>query len=206
VTLRCPVLPLPSIPAGCPPADQKQAAIDSCTKTIELSDRNACDVELLCVGCASRLLPPSLVGRAGACVGCRPRCVHVGWGGGGGQQGPRRHLAACPAAAAASLRQPPWHGGFIAGATTTQRQAGPRPARCALCAAPRRPPHAGLPSQRGGVPCSAAQFPLGEAEALAGGPAARGLLSAAGRLPSSPVLQRLLPAGGLHEQGGLRIG
>jgi sulfate adenylyltransferase len=30
--------------------DQKQAAIDSCTKTIELSDRNACDVELLIVG------------------------------------------------------------------------------------------------------------------------------------------------------------
>jgi hypothetical protein len=30
--------------------DKKQAAIDSCTKTIELSDRNACDVELLCVG------------------------------------------------------------------------------------------------------------------------------------------------------------
>ena len=32
------------------PAGQRQAAIDSCTKTIELSDRNACDVELLCVG------------------------------------------------------------------------------------------------------------------------------------------------------------
>lgn len=32
------------------PADQRQAAIDSCTKTIECSDRNACDVELLCVG------------------------------------------------------------------------------------------------------------------------------------------------------------
>lgn len=32
------------------PADKRQAAIDSCTKTLELSDRNACDVELLCVG------------------------------------------------------------------------------------------------------------------------------------------------------------
>ncbi|GAB4819847.1 hypothetical protein N2152v2_006893 [Parachlorella kessleri] len=32
------------------PEDKKQAAIDSCTKTIELSDRNACDVELLVVG------------------------------------------------------------------------------------------------------------------------------------------------------------
>jgi hypothetical protein len=32
------------------PADQRQAVIDSCTKTIECSDRNACDVELLCVG------------------------------------------------------------------------------------------------------------------------------------------------------------
>lgn len=30
--------------------DKKQAAIDSCTKSIELSDRNACDVELLIVG------------------------------------------------------------------------------------------------------------------------------------------------------------
>lgn len=33
-----------------PTAGQRQAAIDSCNKTIELSDRNACDVELLCVG------------------------------------------------------------------------------------------------------------------------------------------------------------
>ncbi|WIA35990.1 hypothetical protein OEZ86_007353 [Tetradesmus obliquus] len=32
------------------PAEQRQAVIDSCTKTIECSDRNACDVELLCVG------------------------------------------------------------------------------------------------------------------------------------------------------------
>lgn len=32
------------------PADKKQASIDSCTKTVELSDRNACDVELLTVG------------------------------------------------------------------------------------------------------------------------------------------------------------
>ncbi|EFN57101.1 hypothetical protein CHLNCDRAFT_143915 [Chlorella variabilis] len=32
------------------PADKKQAAVDSCNKTIELSDRNACDVELLTVG------------------------------------------------------------------------------------------------------------------------------------------------------------
>lgn len=30
--------------------DKKQAAIDSCTKTMECSDRNACDVELLMVG------------------------------------------------------------------------------------------------------------------------------------------------------------
>lgn len=32
------------------PEDQKQAAIDSCTKEMDLSDRNACDVELLVVG------------------------------------------------------------------------------------------------------------------------------------------------------------
>ena len=32
------------------PVDQQAAAIQACTKTIELSDRNACDVELLCVG------------------------------------------------------------------------------------------------------------------------------------------------------------
>jgi sulfate adenylyltransferase len=32
------------------PEGQRQAAIDSCNKTIELSDRNACDVELLVVG------------------------------------------------------------------------------------------------------------------------------------------------------------
>jgi sulfate adenylyltransferase len=32
------------------PASERQAVIDSCTKTIECSDRNACDVELLCVG------------------------------------------------------------------------------------------------------------------------------------------------------------
>jgi sulfate adenylyltransferase len=31
--------------------DAKAEAIASCTKTIELSDRNACDVELLTVGC-----------------------------------------------------------------------------------------------------------------------------------------------------------
>ena len=32
------------------PADQRAALVASCTKTMELSDRNACDVELLCVG------------------------------------------------------------------------------------------------------------------------------------------------------------
>eukprot|EP00775_Hariotina_reticulata_P004949 gene4949-5190_t len=32
------------------PASQHQSIIDSCTKTIECSDRNACDVELLVVG------------------------------------------------------------------------------------------------------------------------------------------------------------
>jgi sulfate adenylyltransferase len=32
------------------PEAQRQAVIDSCTKTIECSDRNACDVELLSVG------------------------------------------------------------------------------------------------------------------------------------------------------------
>lgn len=32
------------------PEDQKQTAISSCTKEMDLSDRNACDVELLVVG------------------------------------------------------------------------------------------------------------------------------------------------------------
>lgn len=32
------------------PEDKKAAAVSSATKTIELSDRNACDVELLTVG------------------------------------------------------------------------------------------------------------------------------------------------------------
>lgn len=32
------------------PEDKKQSAIDSCTQTLECSDRNACDVELLIVG------------------------------------------------------------------------------------------------------------------------------------------------------------
>lgn len=32
------------------PEDKKQSAIDSCTETLECSDRNACDVELLIVG------------------------------------------------------------------------------------------------------------------------------------------------------------
>lgn len=32
------------------PEAQRQAVIESCNKTIECSDRNACDVELLCVG------------------------------------------------------------------------------------------------------------------------------------------------------------
>ena len=40
------------------PEDQHQAAIDACIKTIELSDRNACDVELLTVGWA----PPGIQG------------------------------------------------------------------------------------------------------------------------------------------------
>lgn len=31
----------------------KEQAVASCTKELELSDRNACDVELLCVGCAT---------------------------------------------------------------------------------------------------------------------------------------------------------
>ena len=32
------------------PADQHDALKAGCNKTMELSDRNACDVELLCVG------------------------------------------------------------------------------------------------------------------------------------------------------------
>jgi sulfate adenylyltransferase len=32
------------------PKDKVAALKASCTKTLELSDRNACDVELLCVG------------------------------------------------------------------------------------------------------------------------------------------------------------
>eukprot|EP00879_Flechtneria_rotunda_P001329 GHRR01001479.1.p1 GENE.GHRR01001479.1~~GHRR01001479.1.p1 ORF type:complete len:469 (+),score=181.84 GHRR01001479.1:189-1595(+) len=44
------------VPHGCKlvnlmvPAEQRQAIIDSCTKSIECTDRNACDVELLVVG------------------------------------------------------------------------------------------------------------------------------------------------------------
>ena len=34
------------------PEDQAQQEKASCSKSLELSDRNACDVELLCVGCA----------------------------------------------------------------------------------------------------------------------------------------------------------
>lgn len=37
------------------PEDKKAAAVASCTKTIQLSDRNACDVELLTVGAFSPL-------------------------------------------------------------------------------------------------------------------------------------------------------
>ena len=37
------------------PTGEKKAAIDSCTCTIELSDRNACDVELLTVGYVASL-------------------------------------------------------------------------------------------------------------------------------------------------------
>ena len=32
------------------PEGERQAAIDACSKTLELSDRGACDVELLTVG------------------------------------------------------------------------------------------------------------------------------------------------------------
>lgn len=32
------------------PAEQRAAVISSCTKELEMSDRNACDVELLTVG------------------------------------------------------------------------------------------------------------------------------------------------------------
>lgn len=34
------------------PDSEREAAKAACTKSMELSDRNACDVELLCVGCA----------------------------------------------------------------------------------------------------------------------------------------------------------
>ncbi len=32
------------------PDDKKAAAVQACTKSLELTDRNACDVELLIVG------------------------------------------------------------------------------------------------------------------------------------------------------------
>ena len=32
------------------PKSEQAALVASCTKTLELSDRNACDVELLCIG------------------------------------------------------------------------------------------------------------------------------------------------------------
>ena len=35
------------------PTDQVEAAVNSCTKTVECTDRQACDVELLSVGCES---------------------------------------------------------------------------------------------------------------------------------------------------------
>jgi hypothetical protein len=38
------------------PEDKKAAAMASCTKTVELSDRNACDVELLTIGYVSGIL------------------------------------------------------------------------------------------------------------------------------------------------------
>ena len=38
------------------PDSEREAAKAACTKSMELSDRNACDVELLCVGCALPLL------------------------------------------------------------------------------------------------------------------------------------------------------
>lgn len=38
------------------PESEREAAKAACTKSMELSDRNACDVELLCVGCALHLL------------------------------------------------------------------------------------------------------------------------------------------------------
>lgn len=37
------------------PESEQEAAKAACTKSMELSDRNACDVELLCVGCAWHL-------------------------------------------------------------------------------------------------------------------------------------------------------
>lgn len=37
------------------PAEQQAALVASCTQTLELSDRNACDVELLCVGWVGRV-------------------------------------------------------------------------------------------------------------------------------------------------------
>ncbi len=37
------------------PESEREAAKAACTKSMELSDRNACDVELLCVGCAWHL-------------------------------------------------------------------------------------------------------------------------------------------------------
>ena len=38
-------------------AEQKAKAIEACTKSVECSDRNACDVELLTVGCVILLRP-----------------------------------------------------------------------------------------------------------------------------------------------------
>ena len=38
------------------PEGEREATKAACTKSMELSDRNACDVELLCVGCAVPLL------------------------------------------------------------------------------------------------------------------------------------------------------
>ena len=44
----------------------KEQAVSSCTKELELSDRNACDVELLCVGCA----PVHMYFNKPACTSC----------------------------------------------------------------------------------------------------------------------------------------
>ena len=46
------------------PQDQVELEKSSCSKSMELSDRNACDVELLCVGCS----PASLLQTSSCCL------------------------------------------------------------------------------------------------------------------------------------------